>query len=458
MPSHLSPAEIFAGMGPGASLLAGCPLALLLSLIAVLPLIPAVSGWWAGSRNKLIVSLACALAGVLLYIIPTRDGAKLLQTGIEYLAFISLLGSLFVISGGIHISGAFAGFPWVNTLFLFLGALLANVLGTTGASMLLIRPLLRANQHRHHKTHIVIFFIFIVSNTAGLLTPLGDPPLYLGFLKGVPFGWTLRLLPQWALAQLLLLLVFHLLDGYWFGKEAAEAKQNMVAEVAKAARKLHVQGKWNLAYLAGVLVSIVLSGYVLRPALAGPLGEVGADLGANLFQILVMLGLALASWRTTAKSIHAENNFSFAPIQEVAILFLGIFGAMIPALALLAAKGAQSGLSHPWQYFWMSGALSSFLDNAPTYLTFASLAAGQSGVGGEHLGRLAQAAPQLLAAVACGSVFMGANSYIGNGPNFMVKAIADHHGVKMPSFGGYMLWSLAILIPLFILETFLFFL
>jgi Na+/H+ antiporter NhaD/arsenite permease-like protein len=456
-PSQDPSAGFYAGLGPAAALLHVLPFALLLLLIAVLPLLPAAAHWWERNRNKLLVSLLLGAAGVLLYYIPTRDGSKLLHTAVEYLAFLALLGSLFVISGGIHISGRFAGFPWVNTLFLALGAVLANLLGTTGASMMLIRPLLRANQHRQHKTHIVIFFIFIVSNTGGLLTPLGDPPLFLGFLRGVPFDWTLRFFKEWVLVQAVLLLVFHLLDEYHFLKEDLASRASLVDELAKAQRRIHIEGRHNLWLLGGVTGVILASGYLLSPFLIARYGEAHAALAGGLFQAMALAGLGLLSWRTTAKSIHEANHFGFGPILEVAALFLGIFAAMLPALALLSAKGAALGLTRPWQYFWATGLLSSFLDNAPTYLTFATLAASTSGLPTDHLGELAAKAPRLLEAVSLGAVLMGANSYIGNGPNFMVKAIAEHRGVRMPGFGGYLLWSGAVLIPIFALLTWIFF-
>ncbi len=432
------------------------PFFLLLFLIAVLPFIPFIFSWWEQMRNKFLVAAVCAGAGILLYTYPTGDFEKVLNIYLDYLAFMVLLGTLFTVSGGIHISGAFAGFPWVNTLFLAIGALLSNILGTTGASLLLIRPLLYANQHRRHKTHIVIFFIFIVSNCAACLIPLG-PPLYLGYLRGVPFFWTMRLAAPCGLVVGLLLILFHFFDDWVFEKEELESKGRMAREVAKAQKKIHIQGWNNIGYLALMIGGVLFAGYILYPALSAALGEGKADVYSKIFQIFFMGFVAVLSYRTTPEMLHRQNRFHFGPLWEVGILFFGIFGAMIPALALMEAKGPSVAISHPWQFFWASGILSAFLDNAPTYLSATALAASQNGIDPNHLGDLAARFPNLLAAISCGASFMGANTYIGNGPNFMVRAIAEQARVKMPSFGGYMLWSGLILIPVFILVTFIFF-
>jgi Na+/H+ antiporter NhaD/arsenite permease-like protein len=348
----------------------------------------------------------------------------------------------------------------VNTGFLAAGAVLASVIGTTGASMLLLRPLLRANEKRTKKTHIVILFIFIVSNGGGMLTPLGDPPLFLGFLRGVPFLWTLQLLAPWALVNGLLLVIFNFLDQAVLNKEELERPGSQLEDVQKVAEPLRIQGGINFLWLLGV---IAINGSV------GYFGRVHAW-NDDLQKILLIAGMgsmAGLSLITTPKAIRQANKFTWGPIIEVAVIFIGIFVTMVPATMLLEEMGKSGAIkmTHAWEFFWGSGALSSFLDNAPTYVTFASLACGI--VGGEtgqtidpsSLGQLL-AHPQgvlFLKAVSCGSVFMGANTYIGNGPNFMVKAIAEENGVKMPSFFGYMLWSVGILIPIFIAVTFLFF-
>jgi Na+/H+ antiporter NhaD/arsenite permease-like protein len=362
---------------------------------------------------------------------------------LDYFSFIVLLGALFIISGGIHITGEFAGTPLVNTIFLGIGALLANVIGTTGASMLLIRPYIRANHVRRHKAHLIVFFIFVISNTAGLLTPLGDPPLFLGFLRGVPFHWTLRLFPQWVFVVGILLVVFNLFEQYLFIKEDVETP-GALAEDVQPRRRLHLQGSANFVYLGGVMAAAMLSGYFGWP---------------KGIQESIMIAMALLSWFTTPKSIHHANHFHLHPIVEVAALFLGIFVTMVPALEILDARAASLNLRQPWHFFWLTGLLSGFLDNAPTYLTFAAMASGLVGSRLEDLSTLLAnpLGERLLIAISCGSVFMGALTYIGNGPNFMVKSIAERSGIKMPSFGHYMLYSGAILIPIFIVTTFLFF-
>lgn len=420
------------------------PFVLMLLSIAVLPLF--ASHWWEKNRNKAIISFLLSLpVGVYLLMAAPHELAEKM---IEYAAFISLLGSLFIISGGIYLKGSLAGTPLVNTLFLAIGAAMASVVGTTGASMLLIRPLLRANQRRRDKAHIVIFFIFIVSNIGGCLTPLGDPPLYLGFLQGVPFTWTFRLAAQWAFANVILLIIFNLLDQYKFNREDV-ATPGALTEDVQSKEPLRIEGKINFLFLLGVVASAFFSGY---------LGSMYAWSSETqvILQVIGMAAMALFSLLFTGKETRKGNSFTFNPIIEVAVLFIGIFVTMIPALLILKARGQEIGVTEPWHFFWASGALSSFLDNAPTYLVFLEL--GRSVAPTTDLqGMIAGVTAPLLAAISLGSVFMGANTYIGNGPNFMVKSVAEESGVKMPSFFGYMLYSIAILIPLFILITFVFF-
>jgi Na+/H+ antiporter NhaD/arsenite permease-like protein len=415
------------------------PFVLMLLSIAVLPM--AVPKWWDSNRNKTIVSVVMSLP--VLAVIWTREPKLLFHSLLDYGSFLTLLGSLFVISGGIYIKGEFAGTPLVNAIFLAIGAIFANLIGTTGASMLLIRPFLRANHLRRHRAHLIVFFIFIVSNTAGLLTPLGDPPLFLGFLRGVPFHFTLRLLPQWGLVVGGLLILFNIYDQFVFTKEEIETHRVM-AEIVQARHPLQILGGRNFLYLLGVITAAVLSGHFGWPR--------GIQEG-------IMITMARLSWYTTPRAIHRENHFHFSPIIEVAALFLGIFVTMVPALEILNARAVAFNLHSPWHYFWLSGALSSVLDNAPTYLTFSAMASGLVGTSAENLGLMLRSGvgQTLLAAVSCGSVFMGANTYIGNGPNFMVKSIAEGQGIEMPSFGGYMVYSGLILIPLFVLVTFVFF-
>lgn len=433
------------------------PFVVLLLLIALLPLTGKLSHWWEDNSHKLSVAGVCGAMGIALYLVPTHDFLRVFHTYLEYLAFMALLGSLFIVSGGIHISGSFTGSAKVNTAFMAIGAVLANITGTTGASMLLIRPLIRANQQRAHKTHIFIFFIFIVANCGGMLTPLGDPPLYLGFLRGVPFAWTLSLMPQWLFVIGCLLGVFYVLDRQELKKESPETRELVRQPAISASPKLQIEGLFNLGLLLAVVGVILISGYLVFPVLNQLWGHEAADLCSKAFQIVAMGLIGLISYKRTPKQIHTSNAFSFAPILEVACLFVGIFGAMIPALMLLEAKGTALAIEAPWQYYWVAGGLSGFLDNAPAYVTFVTLAASKSGLSTENLLQLSQQKPQILAAISCGSVMMGALSYIGNGPNFMVKAIAEHAQIKMPSFGGYLLWSGLVLVPIFLLTTGLFF-
>jgi Na+/H+ antiporter NhaD/arsenite permease-like protein len=433
------------------------PFAAFLLLIAVLPL--SAPHFWEQNRNKLLVALAVSVPAIAYLSSMHPAGGHLLVEGArEYAAFMALLGALFVISGGIFVGGSIPGTPLVNTGVLALGALLANFIGTTGASVLLIRPLLRANAARVRTTHVVVFFIFIVSNGAGLLTPLGDPPLFLGFLRGVPFTWTLRLAGVWAVVVGALLLVFNLLDQAILNREERERPGSQLEEVQRCPVPLSIEGAVNLGWLAGVVVVVFLSGAWL------PRLGLGEGTRAAL-QIGSLVALTLLSLATTPRRVHEANQFGWGPIVEVAVLFFGIFATMIPALHVLAALGPSLGVTEPWQFFWATGLLSSFLDNAPTYLTFASLASGvvNAQAGGAippgELGALAAhpTGAALLAAISCGAVFMGAVTYIGNGPNFMVKAIAEQHRVRMPSFFGYVLWSGAVLMPIFVVVTLIFF-
>jgi Na+/H+ antiporter NhaD/arsenite permease-like protein len=391
------------------------PFAVQLLAIALTPLV--APQWWARHYGKVSLVLGLPVAVFFLVAAPVQ----LAHTLYEYLDFILLLGTLFIIAGGIMVRGTFPPTPWVNATFLGLGAALANLIGTTGASMLLVRPLLRANARRPNHAHVVIFFIFLVSNIGGALTPLGDPPLFLGYLEGVPFFWTLHLWPQWLLAVGLVLATFLVLDLWHWRHEARHPKEEL---------RFGIGGTLNFVLLGGVVAAVFLR---------SPLRET------------LMAVMAVLSLRLTPPEIRAENGFTFGPIIEVATLFAGIFLTMMPALSILEARGAHAGLREPWQFFWTTGALSSFLDNAPTYLTFLSTARGL-GLPAEVGGLPAH----LLAAVSLGAVFMGANTYIGNGPNFMVKAIAEENGVRMPSFLGYMVYSGAVLVPVFIIVTLVF--
>lgn len=399
------------------------PFAAMLLSIAFGPLW--IPQWWHRNSNKFLVAGVLALPVTVYY--AARRPAELLATGRDYLSFILLLASLFVISGGIRVTGDLEATPLTNTTFLALGAVLASVLGTTGASMLLIRVLLETNQERTRVKHTVIFFIFLVANIGGLLTPLGDPPLFLGYLLGVPFTWTFRLWRPWLLTVLTLLAVYFVWDSIQHAREPLPA----LARDRTRRRPLRTVGTVNVLWLAGVVGAVAF--------LASPWRE-----GA-------MVGLAALSLRTTSPWIRKHNEFTFYPIAEVAVLFFGIFATMIPALDLLRLRGGELGVREPWQFFWATGALSSFLDNAPTYMTFLALGQGlrlaDDVVGVPH---------PVLMAISMGAVFMGANTYIGNAPNFMLKSIAEERKVAMPSFFGYMAYSLTILGPLFVLLTALF--
>lgn len=434
------------------------PFVAYLLLMAVLPLV--VGRFWESNRNKLILAVIAG-APVVVYLLGSRPGGgeMLLHTAADYFSFIALLGALFTISGGICLRGTLEGSTRVNTAILVVGALLASVVGTTGASALLIRPLLRANRGRRRATHLVVFFIFIVSNAGGLLTPLGDPPLFLGFLRGVPFTWTFRLMPTWLLVNGALLLLFVAFDRLAYYREGRDELPRGEAPMTVAAprEKLRLDGRLNLLWLAGILGVVLAAGTVGVRLI--PNAQVRA-----LLQGLAMLMFAAASWQTTSREIRQANHYSWAPILEVAVVFLGVFVTMVPALSYLEERGASLGLREPWQFFWVSGALSSVLDNAPTYLTFASVATGliDGGRGllsASDLGALAEhpTGQHLLAAISSGAVLMGALTYIGNGPNFMVKAIAEQQHVRMPSFFGYTLWSGGILLPIFLLVSYLMF-
>ncbi|HEX9293538.1 MAG TPA: sodium:proton antiporter [Gemmatimonadales bacterium] len=408
-------------------LITALPFVALLLVIALAPL--AVPGWWHHNRNKALVSLVIS-APILLYL--GRTAPELLNEKLhEYLSFIVVIAALYVIAGGIHVEGSLAGTPLVNTGVLGLGAVLANLLGTTGASVLLIRPLLRANKRRKRVAHVVIFFIFIVANCAGLLTPIGDPPLLLGYLKGVPFDWTLRLWPQWLMVNGMLLVVFNVWDRWALQGDEQELQTH---------EPLRIRGGLEMLVLLGIIATILLAG-----------------------SSLIILGLAVLGYFAGSGDRRTRNAFTFGPIIEVAVLFAAIFATMAPVLEMLNAWAQRPdfGLTRPAHFFWASGALSSVLDNAPTYLAFVASAAGLQGVAphGAYIGAMAlnPEAAKLLAAISTGAVFMGANTYIGNAPNFMVKAIAEENGVKMPSFFGYLGYSMGILVPLYVAISLIFF-
>lgn len=373
----------------------------------------------------------------------------------EFIPFVVLLFALYTVSGGILVSGNLHGSPALNTGLLMLGTALASVMGTTGAAMLLIRPLIKANDNRKHNVHVVVFFIFLVANIGGGLTPLGDPPLFLGFLKGVDFGWTLKamFLPVLFLA-LALLLIFYFVDSYFFRKEGALTKD------ATPDSPVRLSGLRNLPLLGAVIAAVLMSG-MWKPGVV--FDVMGTDVALqNIVRDGLLIAIALLSLKITPRIIREGNEFNWEPMLEVGKLFAGIFITIGPVLAILQVgeSGALASLvqlvSHAdgtpdnVMYFWLSGILSSFLDNAPTYLVFFNLASGDAT---ELMGSLSQT----LLAISMGAVFMGANTYIGNAPNFMVKAIAQQRGINMPSFFGYMVWSFVFLVPLFVILTLIMF-
>ena len=426
------------------------PFLAILGSIAILPLIPATHLWWESNTNRFFIAMLCAGATILyLFLTHKEDIGPSLHHAImqDYIPFIILLFSLYVIAGGIHLSGDLEATPLTNTSFLAVGSLIASFVGTTGASMLLIRPILKTNSQRKHIIHTVVIFIFLVSNIGGTLLPIGDPPLFLGYLRGVDFLWTLNLWPMWATTCVILLIVYYVWDSILWRKEGdlSHLKDDLQAE------PIQVRGLINFVYIGGIVAAAAL----IDTNKTIPFTEWKPF---PYFRELVMLGFVGLSLISTSKAIKTANNFTYGAILEVAALFSGIFIAMQVPLTILRASGEAitATLNQPWQYFWATGSLSSFLDNAPTYVVFFKLA--QSLPSDQVMEVNEGSIPiTLLVAISLGSVFMGAMTYIGNGPNFMVKAIAEQEGIKMPSFFGYMFkYSIPVLVPIFILVTFLF--
>ncbi|MES2685179.1 MAG: sodium:proton antiporter [Pseudomonadota bacterium] len=434
----------------------GVPFAGLLLSIALMPLL--MPAFWHHHFGK--VAAAWTLAFFIPFAVmfgPSVAGISLVHALVaEYIPFIILLTALFTVAGGIFIRGNLHGSPALNAGLLLIGAVLASFMGTTGASMLMIRPLIRANDNRKHSAHIVVFFIFIVSNAGGSLTPLGDPPLFLGFLKGVDFFWTLKhIFPETLFLIGSLLVIFYLLDSWYYRNEGVQP-----VDPTPDTQRLGFDGAFNFGLLAGIAGLVLLSGFWKSPVVFDIYGtEVGLP---GMVRDAGLIAITLLSLKLTAAKVHEDNQFSWGPMAEVAKLFAGIFLTIIPVIAMLKAGtsgpfGAvvslvtrPDGQPDPAMYFWATGALSSFLDNAPTYLVFFNTAGGDPQV-------LMNTLAPTLAAISAGAVFMGANTYIGNAPNLMVKAIAEDRGVKMPSFFGYMAWSGAVLIPLFVVMTFIWF-
>lgn len=426
------------------------PFGIMLLMIAIGPLV--AEKWWESNINKLIVSLFLGVPTAICLIMGGMTHDLEHQVLFDYVPFIVLLLALFVITGGIHLSGDIKAKPWVNTLFLGIGYILASLMGTTGAAMLLIRPVITTNQQRKHTVHTILFFIALVANCGGLLTPLGDPPLFMLFLRGAPFTWFLSMLPEWAFTGALLLIIYYFVDRYYYAKEDWTNLANDSLEY----EKLRLTGSINFVYLIGVILSVAF----INEGTIPQMGEENAPLWLKFLREIVLLSLTGLSLYTTKKEVrYTQNKFTWAPIIEVAVLFLGIFTTMTPALAYLKAHAAELGLNTPWQFYYSTGMLSSFLDNTPTAVAFHSVA---TGLTAEQMTAFAcptvAGIPEiLLKAISLGAVMFGAMTYIGNGPNFMVKAIAEESGIKMPSFFGYMLkFSLVVLLPIYIIVQLIF--
>ena len=434
----------------------------ILLCIAIMPLIK--PAWWE-EHQPLVVAIWS-----LLFIIPfavlhgAGEATELVLECLinDYLTFIVLLFGLFCVSGNITMEGDLAGSPRVNIILLTIGTLLSSVIGTTGSSMLMVRPVIKMNSWRKHRTHIMVFFIFLVSNIGGCLTPIGDPPLLMGFSRGVPFFWSLRLFPGLLFNMAVILFIFYWIDRKAYCRDIAKGR---MPDISKPGTKISIQGLHNLIFIVMIVAAVILSGVLPdMPAFQNAEGEV---LGIHIFgevvltypaliEIVIILLAAFLSFKTTKPEIRVKNHFTWGAIKEVAVLFFGIFITMQPALMILKSMGGSLGLTEPIQMFWVTGALSSFLDNTPTYLVFLTTAGAMNFVEGVAT-TLGNIPTQMLIAISCGAVFMGANTYIGNAPNFMVKAISDENGIRMPSFFGYIVWSLCVLVPVFLLDTLVFF-
>ena len=439
------------------------PFAGLLLCIAVLPLVKAE--WWEAHQPHAVVfwSLLFVLPFAFVYG-PGQAFEKVLECIVDdYLTFIILLFGLFCVSGNITLEGDLAGSPRINVGLLLIGTMLSSWIGTTGASMLMVRPIIKMNAWRKRRSHIMVFFIFLISNIGGCLTPIGDPPLLMGFMRGVPFFWSLHLFPVLLFNVVILLTIFYFLDRRAYRRDIAEG---LKPDISKPGTEVHILGLHNLIFLAMIVAAVILSGTL--PGMAAFQDAEGAVRGIHLFgevtltypaliEVVIILVAAFLSFKTTSVEIRRKNHFTWGAIQEVAVLFVGIFITMQPALMILKENGASLGLNKPFEMFWATGCLSSFLDNTPTYLVFLTTAGALGFTEGMPtiLGTVPVA---MLEAISCGAVFMGANTYIGNAPNFMVKSISDENGIRMPSFFGYLLWSVTFLIPVFLLDMLVFFL
>ena len=434
----------------------------ILLCIAVMPLVK--PHWWESHQPHVVALWS------LLFVIPfavlhgAGEAAEIVLECLvnDYLTFIVLLFGLFCVSGNITMEGDLAGSPRVNIILLTIGTLLSSVIGTTGSSMLMVRPMIKMNSWRRNRTHIMVFFIFLVSNIGGCLTPIGDPPLLMGFSRGVPFFWSLKLFPLLLVNMAVLLFVFYWIDRRAYCKEIAKGR---MPDINKPKTKISIEGIHNLIYVAMIVATVILSG--ILPDMPAFQDAAGAVKGIHIYghvtltypaiiEIVIILLAAFLSFKTTNAEVRVKNHFTWGAIKEVAVLFFGIFITMQPALMILKSVGGSLGITEPLQMFWTTGLLSSFLDNTPTYLVFLTTAGAMNFAEGIAT-TLGTVPVQMLLAISCGAVFMGANTYIGNAPNFMVKAISDENGIRMPSFFGYILWSLCVLIPVFLLDALIFF-
>ena len=439
------------------------PFAGMLLSIAIFPLIK--EEWWEKHKPWVVAFWS------LLFLIPFAIAfgehvalEHLIEVTLgDYLTFIVLLFGLFCVAGNISLQGDLAGNPKVNVVLLLIGTLLSSWIGTTGASMLMVRPVIKMNSWRKNKAQIMIFFIFMISNMGGCLTPIGDPPLLMGFMRGVPFFWSLHLFPILIFNMILLLIIFYLIDKKQYRKDIANGLR---PDISKPGVDIKVEGLHNVFFLVAIVVAGILSGTL--PSLPMFQDAAGNVLGITIYksvkltfpaiiEVAIILLAALLSFKTTNEKIRTQNHFTWGAIKEVAVLFIGIFITMQPALALLKTMGPNLGITEPYEMFWATGLLSSFLDNTPTYLVFLTTA-GTLGFTSGIVTTVGTISVKILMAISCGAVFMGANTYIGNAPNFMVKSISDENGIRMPSFFGYMGWSLCILVPVFFIDMLVFFL
>ncbi len=422
-------------------LISTIPFVLMLLSIAIFPLF--WNHWWEKNKNKLIVAVVLSVP-IIVYLLTNGLGEKLAETIVfDYIPFIILLGALFTITGGIYLSGDIEATPKVNVTFMGIGAILASLMGTTGAAMLLIRPVIQTNKERTFKAHTILFFIGIVANCGGLLTPLGDPPLFMMYLRGAPFTWFFHLAPEWFLTNILLLIIYFFVDSYFHKKEPASA----IEIDRRVIKPIKLQGKLNFIWMAGVVLAVAFLNEQYLPFIS-------QNHYYKFIREAAIVGMAALSLLFTTNLLRVSNNFTWEPIKEVAYLFIGIFVTMVPCLLYLESNAKHLGITSPAQFYYFSGLLSSFLDNTPTAVTFHSLAMGL----GQTTGNLVAGIPEeLLRAISIGAVFFGSMTYIGNGPNFMVKAVAEENNIKMPSFFAYIyMFSLIVLLPVYVIVQLLF--